>query len=120
MTNTTYLNPITWKTEQIPAEILAMAEKHMAHANDPKNGYKRGIQTELVSIQVHNVTTELVPNPRNIDTADTCKMMNWTFTEKVTLKVYKNGKTKTSVCTYHLYSQTIEVLEVGGYKNQNN
>lgn len=120
MTNTTYLNPITWKTEQIPAEILANAESRIEHANDPKNGYKRGIKTELVSIQVHNVTTELIPNPRNIDTADTCKMMNWTYTEKVTLKVFKNGKTKSQVNTYHLFSQIIEVLEVGGYKNPNN
>lgn len=120
MTNTTYLNPITWKTESIPAEIIANAESRVAWENDSTNGYKRGIKTELISIQHDGFKTELVPNPRNIDTADTCKVEYWSYTTRITTKIFKNGKEKSYLSTHFLYSRIIEVLEVGGYKNPNN
>ena len=120
MTNTTYLNPISWKTENISAELIANAESRVAWDNNPTNGYKRGIKTELVSINHDGFKTELVPNPKNIDTANTCKVEYWSYTVKVTTKIFKNGKEKFSLYTYFLSSNIAEVLEVGGYKNPNN
>lgn len=117
---TTYLNPITWKTENIPAEIIALAESRVEWANNSENGYKRGIQTILKSVQVGSEKAELQPNQNNIDTADTVKIRNWSYTEEVITKIFKNGKIKSYTVTYFLYREVLEVLEVGGYKNPNN
>lgn len=118
---TTYLNSLNnFKIESIPAEIVAVAEARVAWDNDPSNGYRRGINTELISIQPGNVKTELQPNSKNIDTADTVKIRNWSYTVLVTDKVFKNGNKKQHEETYFLYRETIEVLEVGGYYNPNN
>ena len=119
--NKTYCNPLNnWKVENIPAEIIALAESRVAWANNPENGYRKGIQTILKSVQVGSAKSELQPNPKNIDTADTVKIREWSYTVDVITKVFKNGKVKSYEATYFLYREILEVLEIGGYKNPNN
>lgn len=118
---TTYLNPLNnWKRESIPAEIITLAESRVAWLNSSDNGYKRGIKTLLKSVQVGSEKLELQPNPKNIDTANTVKIREWSYTVEVITKIFKNGKVKSYDTTYFLYRELLEVEEVGGYKNPNN
>lgn len=115
---TTYLNPLNnWTRESIPAEIIAEAEKRVAWDNDPNNGYRHGIETILKSVQPNRIVEQLRGNPNNRDVADTVKVREWSYTVDVVTKIYKNGKKKSYTVTYYCYTETLEVLEVGGYYN---
>ena len=118
---TTYLNPLNnWTRESIPAEIINKAEERIAWLNSSDNGYKRGLESRLISVNFSDIVTRLSGNLNNRDTADKVTFVQWSYTVEVVIKVFKNGKEKTRKETYFLAESEVARDEVGQWLNPEN